>query len=186
MSAGGDMWRIGFVSWMIASSTLAAAPTVDPFAFYGVTLPVSVEMWQERLPYFTCKPHPDPAIADVLCDIEGESEKTLFAGQYGTIEPRAFSDVVGFVNFVDWDCDAQKADDLVSALDERLGKRAGTRIDASLQSPWWRRGGMEVRFMRGIDRNGNIRFCSVTYQTDVFRAESARREKADLERRNKN
>ena len=40
--------------------------------------------------------------------------------------------------------------------------------------------------MRGIDRNGNIRFCSVTYQTDVFRLESARREKADLERRNKN
>ena len=47
MSAGGDMWRIGFVFWMIASSTLAVAPTVDPFAFYGVTLPVSVEMWQE-------------------------------------------------------------------------------------------------------------------------------------------
>jgi hypothetical protein len=170
---------LGFVFWLMASAALAADPPADPFAFHGVRLPASVETWQERLPYFSCNPSPDPKIADVSCVIEGESELTMYAGQYGTIEARAFSGIVGFVNFVDWDCDAQQAENLVSALDERLGKRMGTQVAGTLQSPWWKRGNTEVRFMRGIDRNGKMRFCSITYQTDAFRAESARRQKAD-------
>ena len=179
------MRRIGFVFWMMASSTLAAEPPVDPFAFRGVKLPVSVETWQARLPYFTCEPYPDPRIADVSCVVDGENENTIYAGHYGTIEAHAFGGTVGFVSFVDWDCNAGKAVDLLSVLDRRLGKRAGTQVDGILESPWWKRGSTEVRFKRGIDRNGNLRFCSVTYQTDGFQAESARRQKADPEARGK-
>ena len=175
------MWRIGFAFWMLPSSALAAEPPADPFAVHGVKLPVPIEIWRERLQYFNCEPSPDPKVADVSCVVEGESKNTMYAGQSGTIEAQAFGGVVGFVSLVDWDCSARKAEILVSALDERLGKRAGTQVDATLESPWWKHGNTEVRFRRGIDRNGNVRFCSVTYQTDGFRAEAARRQSAPFD-----
>jgi hypothetical protein len=177
------MWRIGLVLGMTASLTLAAEPPVDPFAFRGVKLPVSVELWQEKLPYFTCEPSPDPRIADVSCAVEGAGESTMYAGHYGRIEAHAFRGTVGLVSVV-WGCNDRKADELLSHLDRRFGKRTGTKADEILESPWWNTGGTEVRFMGGIDRNGNIIVCSVTYQTDGYRAESARRQKADLEGRN--
>jgi hypothetical protein len=185
VSDGGYMRHVGFVFWAMAASVLAAEPPADPFAFRGVKLPVSIEKWQERLPYFTCGPNRDPRVADVSCVVEGESEHNLYAGQQGGIEARAFGGTVGFVGVDVWGCDERKAVDMLSIMDQHFGKRMDNRAELAAEWQSWKRGGVEVRFRIGIDRNGNVHLCSVTYQTDGFLAESERRQKTDPEGRTK-